>query len=399
MARIPERLPDHNPVEYINQGSDEVQVYYAVTALMEALNEMGLKDPEYSTKPFHAFLYDPDIGMRDNAYYTDNTINFTTYTPKMVNYARDNSTIWHELGHGIMDRLMGPFLTFGDTKGGYGGLSEGMADFVAQLVLNHQVGSKNFPGRNEFRVVNQIGFYLTNEFHDEGESYGGAMNDMLNAVIAAEGREGLFRFSDLTMETMRLTRNHPALSASLWFDHMIYADSLGSSTRAPGQYKDVINQILLSRNFSFAKGFKAASMKITFNNTELTNISTASREKPIAACDPSGVASYNLQLKLDNGETSFIDFPAIVKVEYKKGALQGAIKWSGEEANPTVYTVNSPSDVLDIPLKASMTCDDINQENESCKDYAYIQVYRKGESKPIAKKRFYLLIKNNKKDC
>jgi hypothetical protein len=294
---------------------------------------------------------------------------------------------------------MGPFLTFGDTKGGYGGLSEGMADFVAQLVLNHQVGSKNFPGRNEFRVVNQTGFYLTNEFHDEGESYGGAMNDMLNAVIAAEGREGLFRFSDLTMETMRLTRNHPALSASLWFDHMIYADSLGSSTRAPGQYKDVINQILLSRNFSFAKGFKAASMKITFNNTELTNISTASREKPIAACDPSGVASYNLQLKLDNGETSFIDFPAIVKVEYKKGALQGAIKWSGEEANPTVYTVNSPSDVLDIPLKASMTCDDINQENESCKDYAYIQVYRKGESKPIAKKRFYLLIKNNKKDC
>lgn len=399
LTRIPLRLPDHNPVQYINQGTDEVQVYYAVTVLMEALNEMGLRDPEYATKPFHAFLYDPDIGMRDNAYYTDNTINFTTYQPKSINLARDNGTIWHELGHGIMDRLMGPFLTFADTKAGYGGLSEGMADFVEQILVYHQMGDKDFPGRNDFRIINQTGFYLTNEYHDEGEAYGGAMNDMLEKVIAAEGREGLFRFTDLTLEAMRLSRNHPALTARLWFQQMLFADSLGGNDRRPGQFSSVIKAALLARNFSFSKDFKPASMKITLADAEITNVSVASREKPIEACDPSGVVGFDLKMKLTNADTSFMTYPATVKVEYQKGALQGAIKWIGEETNPQVYTVQSEADLLNIPIKASMTCDDINQENESCKDYAYIQVYRKGESKPVAKKRFYLLIKNNKKEC
>src|SRR3954468_9296015 len=99
---------------------------------MESLHNMGFSDPELSTRPFNAFLYDPDISMRDNAYYTDDTINFTTYSPTAVNAARNNNTIWHELGHGVMDRLMGDFITLADT----GGLSEGMADFVAQLVLH-----------------------------------------------------------------------------------------------------------------------------------------------------------------------------------------------------------------------------------------------------------------------
>jgi hypothetical protein len=107
LSRIPVRLTNHDTVSYINNGFDEIQVYYGVTVLMDALVEMGFTDPELSSKPFHAFLYDPDIGMKDNAYYYDNTINFTTYNPKNPNLARDNPTIWHELGHGVMDRLMG----------------------------------------------------------------------------------------------------------------------------------------------------------------------------------------------------------------------------------------------------------------------------------------------------
>jgi hypothetical protein len=104
------RLADHNPTEYINDGFDELQVYHSINTLFESLQAMGFTDPELSTRPFHAFLYDPDIGSRNNAYYTDDTINFATYTPQAVNYARDNPTIWHELGHGIMDRMMGDSL-------------------------------------------------------------------------------------------------------------------------------------------------------------------------------------------------------------------------------------------------------------------------------------------------
>lgn len=397
LTRVPERLPDHDPVAYINSGFDEVQVYYGVTVLMDALSEMGFEDKELSTKPFHAFLFDPDISMKDNAYYWDNTINFTTYNSNQPNLARDNPTIWHELGHGVMDRLMGAHLIFGDTKSNYGGLSEGMADFLAKIVVEHQTNGENFPGKNDFRIINRTGFYLTNEFHDEGEAYGGVMSDMLDAVIKKEGREGLYDFTDLTLETMRLTRNHPSLTPRGWFEQMLYADELGSEVREPNQYKTIITNALVSRNFAFASSFAPAAMAVTFGNVELTNVSPASREKPLVGCGVDGVVAHDLKVQLKAGDAHFIKFPAIVKVEYKKGALQGAIRWEGEQANPTVYTVNTAEEVLNIPLRASMECETVNQPDGSCKDYAYLQVFNQGETKPLAKKRFYL--KLNRAEC
>lgn len=396
LQRIPFRDPKNDAITYINSGVDEAQVYYAVTVLMESLADMGFKDKELSEKPFHAFLYDPDIGMQNNAYYTDNTINFTTYTHDNPNLARDNSTIWHELGHGVMDRLMGPHLAFSN-GGGYGGLSEGMADFVASIIVEHQTDGVEFPGKNSFRILNETGFYLTNEFHDEGEAYGGVMNDMLLTAISYEGKTGLYAFTDLTLETMRLTRNHPSLSAADWFEMMLYADSLGSNVRAPNKYKELITDSLSSRNFSFDPSFIAAAMNIKFDGIELTATSAASREKPLISCGKEGVVSYELELSLREGSSKFINFPATIKVEYKKGALQGAIKWIGEDSNPQVYTVNSPQEVITLPIKASLECDSINQPDGSCKDYAYIQVWNNGSKKPIAKKRFYLKI--NKDNC
>lgn len=397
LTRIPFRHPDHDPVSYINSGFDEVQVYYAVTVLMESLIELGFTDKDLSEKPFHAFLYDPDIGMKDNAYYYDNTINFTTYESGTPNLARDNSTIWHELGHAIMDRLMGSHLGFADSKSGYGGLSEGMADFVASIVTEHQTGGASFPGKQEFRIINETGFYLTNEFHDEGEAYGGAMNDMLMTVLSDEGNEGLHAFTDLTLEAMRLTRNHPALSAESWFQHMLYADEIGSSVRPQGKFRKIIVNALSARNFSFAKSFRPAQMNLQFDGTVLTNESEGSRENPLVHCEKDETVSYDLKLNLSAGDTKFITFPAIVKIEYKKGALQGAIRWKGEEKNPEVFTLSSEEETLTLPLRASMHCDFINQPDGSCKDYAYIQVFNEGSLKPIAKKRFYL--KLNRFSC
>lgn len=390
LSRIPFRHPEHNPVSYINSGVDEAQVYYAVTVLMESLVDMGFTDKELSEKPFHAFLYDPDIGMKDNAYYYDNTINFTTYNPGSPNMARDNPTIWHEMGHAVMERIMGSYLGFADSKGGYGGLSEGMADFIAQIVLEHETSGANFPGKNDFRIINETGFYLTNEFHDEGEAYGGAMNDMLMTIISYEGRQGLVSFTDLTLEAMRFTRNHPALSAASWFEHMLLADELGSSVRSSGKYREVILNALKARNFSFLKSFRPASMAVSFDGKELTNESPGSRENPLVHCGEEGDVSYDLKLALRSGDTNFINFPAIVKVEYKQGALQGAVKWEGETQNPEVFELKTEDELLTIPLKASLKCDFVNQPDGSCKDYAYIQVFNKGSKKPIAKKRFYL---------
>jgi hypothetical protein len=391
LNRVARRLPDHDPSTLIADGFDEIQVYWAVTTFMESLAQNGFKDPELSTRAFNAFLYDPDIGMRDNAYYTDDTINFTTYSSDAVNYARDNSTIWHELGHGVMDRLMGDFIRLADT----GGLSEGMADFCAALVIQDVMKDEVYAGSQDYRILNNTGFALTNEVHDDGESYGGTMRDILDLANKKYGPEaGLAKVTDLTMEAMRLTRNNPGLTAQGWFGHMLFADELASSVRAPGDLADLINQALASRNFSW-DGTVGAELIIKNGATVLTSETEGAREHPIRlSMATDEVVNYNLKVSLKSVSNYQFQYPVTVKVEFHKGALQGAVHWVGEENSPLVYTLNSEADELDIPLTATGSCDQINQPDGSCKDYAYIQIFNNGHEseKPSAKKRFYLKI-------
>lgn len=388
--RVARRLPDHNPESYLNDGFDEIQVYWAVTQMFDSLRSMGFTDPDLSTRPFNAFLYNPDISYKDNAFYTDDTINFTTYSPKAANFARHNPTIWHELGHGVMDRLMGDHIQLADT----GGLSEGMADFVAQMVLTDIAGEANFPGKFDQRIFNQTGFLLTNEVHDDGEAYGGSMNDILRFAIARFGRPGLVKVTNLTLETMRLTRNHPHLTAGDWFEHMVFADSLGSpGVRQPGELKDLVMRALNGRNFVFNTGTPA---KFLLKNgaEEVTSTGPGSRPKPIKhTLKETEKAEYKLEVSLANSPTYNFKFPVTVKVSLRGGPLQGAIKWVDEDKTPFTYTLANESSKVEIPLAALGTCDEINRPDNSCVDFAYIQIWNNGETvKPQAKKRFYLRV-------
>ena len=116
-----------NTKRLIEDGFDEMQVYFSVNTWFEILHGVGFTDPELSTRPIIANLFNPDIESRDNAFYDSDTINFTTYTERNPNEARSLITVWHELGHGLMDRLQG--------SSGFsnGGLSEGIADFAAEV--------------------------------------------------------------------------------------------------------------------------------------------------------------------------------------------------------------------------------------------------------------------------
>jgi hypothetical protein len=394
LTRPAERYTDHAPVKYINDGFDEIQVYWAVTTFMESLQSLGFSDPELSTRQFHAFLFDPDIEMRDNAYYTNDTINFTTYSPKAANYARDNSTIWHELGHGIMDRLMGEgdLLQLTDT----GGLSEGMADFLAQLVVAHVMKGSQFSGANDFRIINVTGFNLTNEVHDDGEAYGGAMYDMLQAAQSQFGfDEGLKKISDLVFETMRFCRSHQALDANEWFEHMLFADELGSSHRGSNELKNIILEALAGRNFSLVDNV-VAQMEVKYNNTTILDSRVlGSRNNPIRlTMKKDETKNYQIQVKLTETEGYKFVYPVTIKIEYKKSALQGAIKWMNEEEVQAPIILSSAQNTAEFSLGAHGECESINQPDGTCKDYALIQIFNANNVlKPVAKKRFYLKIK------
>ena len=395
LSRSRQRDAQHDPAFYINQGFDEIQVYYAVTELFEQLHRFGFSDPELSTRAFNAYLYDPDIGMKDNAYYTNDTINFTTYSPRSLNYARDNSTIWHELGHGVMDRLMGDHLKFADT----GGLSEGMADFIAELVLKASWGQDDFPGYSGFRIINSTNFYLSNEVHDDGEAYGGAMRDILVSAQNQFGAsEGLAKITDLTLEAMRLTRDHPALTAEVWFRAMLFADSLGRpQVRAPGELSNLVSQALGSRNFRLDGGAVAKFTLVNGNTgAEVLSSGPGSRGQPLAhTLRPDQSVDYVLQVRLQSSDRFQFHYPLKIRAEYRKGALQGAIHWKGEENGPLEVDLAREADTASLPVQASGRCDFSNRDDGSCVDYVYVQVIDPTRpSQPLAKKRFYLRIRN-----
>ncbi len=388
--RTARRLEDNDPASYLNDGFDEIQVYWAVTQMFDSLRPFGFDDPELSTRPFHAFLYNPDITYRDNAFYTDDTINFTTYSPKSANMARDNTTIWHELGHGVMDRMMGDHIQLADT----GGLSEGMADFIAQLVVNDLTGGLEFPGKHAMRIFNNTGYYLTNEVHDDGEAYGGSMNDLLVSAMARDGKEGLHKVTDLTMETMRLTRNHPGLTAVDWFEHMLFADEMGrEGVRAPGELRQMILKALNGRNFNL-EGTAPAALVVKNGADELGSTGPGSRGNPIKVkLDDQKTAEFNMEVSVKNSTHYQFKFPVTVKVNFTGGALEGGVHWLNEEAGSLTYVLNSETELAKFTLGTDGKCDEVNRPDGSCVDYAYVQIWNQGETvKPQAKKRFYLRV-------
>jgi hypothetical protein len=387
--RLARRLPDHDPETYINDGFDEIQVYWSVTRFFESLRPMGFTDPELSTRPFNAFLYYPDVTYRNNAFYTDDTINFTTYTASSQNMARDNTTIWHELGHGLMDRLMGDHIQLADT----GGLSEGMADFLASIVVNEVTGGVPFEGKQAMRIVNQTGFHLTNEVHDDGEAYGGAMNDLLESAMAAWGRDGLAKVTDLTLEAMRLSRNHPALTANDWFDRMFFADELGrAGLRERGELRALILKSLAGRNYILEDAQPAAFIVMNGDQT-LTSTGPGSRPNPIKLqLAETETSSFVLSLKISSGTQYKFRYPVTIHAEFLTSPLQGAVRWQEEAGNPVKYVLTSESDPLTVPLTVAGKCDDVNRPDGSCVDYVHLKVLNAGDNRPAAKKRFYVRI-------
>jgi hypothetical protein len=175
---------------------------------------------------------------------------------------------------------------------------------------------------------------------------------------------------------------------------MLFADERSNDIRDAGDLADLVNQALASRNFSW-DGKKAADLIVKNGDVVVTSNTDGSREHPIRLnLSSDEKVNYNLKVSLKSVDNYKFQYPVTAKVEFHKGALQGAIHWEGEENSPLAYTLQSEEDVLDINLTASGKCDSINQPDGSCKDYAYIQIFNNGHEneKPSAKKRFYLKI-------
>lgn len=371
------------PETLMNEGFDEVQVYWTVNQWFETLHDLGFQDPQISTRPITAILFNPDIEARNNAFYDSDTINFTTYVDA-PNYARDAGTIWHELGHGLEDRIL--------NEANYdGGLSEGMADLCADILLNYVTEGIAYPQKYSRRIVNQMGFNLTNEEHDMGEAYGGTLFELSEQILKAEGMKGLRKFADLFLDGMRLSRNSPALDVQAWFQHLLYADQLGKAgLRQPGEFATRLNAILKERNFSFnANG--PATFPIQIDGLgELDSHGLGSRNNPVRFdLKANETKQFHLKVKVQDGQETQLKYPVTVQVVYRGGPLQGSAKFLNEE-QAVNQTIQKSGDEIDLPITVLAGCDEINRTDHRCSDFTYLKLYNSGEKSPIGKKRFYV---------
>jgi hypothetical protein len=376
-----------NTSALINEGFDEMQVYWAVTQWFETMQDAGFTDVELSTRPIQAFMFDPDIESQNNAFYNQDTINFTTYTDDSINEARNLITIWHELGHGLMDRLQG--------SSGFdnGGLSEGIADFAAEMVLRGYYKNQVPEAIAHRRIENRTGFQLTSEFHDDGEAYGGSLKDVLDIKIKLDGFLGYAKTCDLVLDAMRLTRQSPNLSLQDWYEALVLSDEAGKAgLRTSGEFATILQTAFANRNYVYRQPAQA-KMTLSYEETEITESSKGSRYAPIKLALAAGT-SQDFLLKLQVAASGEVyAYPLKVVISYKEtNALQGAAKFKNE--SDQVFTLNSADETVDIPVTVIAGCDSVNTSQNSCKDFVNVQVFARDATESFAKKRFYVDNKN-----
>lgn len=374
----PERDLEHSIEKYITQGADQIQVYWAVTEMMDQLHKFGFSDPEISTRKFTAILYNPEPSFRNNAYYVADTLNFTTYSGNTANFARDNTTIWHEQGHGIVDRIMGPALLLAKS----GGFNEGVADFFAEIILQATSFQKDFPGKEQQRIYKSTPFGMSNQSHDDGEAFGGAMKSVLDQAIEAFGEEGVGKTADLLLESMRFTRNHPKLDEQEWFEKLKFSDTRGSSVRESGEFSNILDNAFKGRNFT-ADGKELAEFKVEIDGRVLgPNIDAANETRKYTIGTPK---EFDLKVTLVDGADFQFRFPMRVVIESPMGALFG-LDWVGEELGPKAAVINTSGETAVIPMGLTGNCD-IVFSGTACSDLLTIKVYEAGSDKVFVKKQ------------
>lgn len=377
----PVRDPVHRPTKYINEGADGIQVYWAVNEMMDQLHAMGFTDPKISTDKFQAILYNPDRAFMNNAFYVNDTINFTLYSYNAANFARDNTTIWHELGHGIVERIMGPALGGLSTSGGF---DEGVADFFAELMVQATSYQEDFPGREHQRIFNKSLFALSNESHDAGEAFGGVMKEILDAAITQWSEQGVRKTADLLLEGMRFSRNHPKLSEQEWFEKLSFADARGSDVREKGEFAALIEEALRGRNFT-ADGKDLADFEIMIGSKKLGN--DYSNADSLSSFIIGTEQKLDIKVKLVDGADFKFTYPLRVVIQSPYGAMFGLDWINGLDDSAQELIINQSGDEAILPAGFAANCDLIMPGETGCKDMLVFQVFEPNSAKPIAKKR------------
>jgi len=126
-------------------------------------------------------------------------------------------------------------------------------------------------------------------------------------------------------------------------------------------------------------------------------VSLGSRNNPyVVTLAPGQESSYGLSVKLTSSDVTSFHYPVTVEAAYTGGALEGSVHWKGKENGPQVFVLKNESELANLTVTATSKCDAVNRPDGSCSDYVYIRIFNNGETRPNAKKRFYVRVKSPK---
>jgi len=352
------------PAELMKQGFDEIQTYDMVTTFFEAMQSMGLTDPELSTKPVNVVLYNPDV--EDNAYSTlEGEINFGLYSSDTPSMARSNATGWHELGHELIGRLAHPEL------GGVASwaMHEGVSDFVAHAIIRLIDDPVMTPYSADPRPYNTTLFHLNNEVHDAGEAFGGSLVDLTDLAEQRFGRRaGTQRVMELVLETLRLIRGNPNLTEESWYEHMLYADTLPRPSviteRKPGELTEFIKAVFGRRNIRTDAQDKLARFEVEYkvekSDADYKTIS-AEDDFVTVTMGSDGQTPQKLSFKVEiaDGTRAKLSYPLtaelVIRPRKKTGVPVGP---SSEQEFKQSVVIREPAAQFEFPLAIAAKCPD-----------------------------------------
>ena len=383
-------IASNNPTKSFEDNYDALHVYHGTEHFFKKFKDLGYTDFSDKELFLKAYLYSKE--MKNNAFFDGDSINFTTYSGDFPNYARSNRVIWHELGHSVFRKLVKGY----ETPNSGGGVNEGTADFMSYLLARDAGIELDYPGFSDLRIFSPLGFGYANETHDDGMAFGGSLKDILESKIKISGKESaILKMTDLLMTTFRLVRNNLKLNETEFFSALLFADEYGSEIRQKDEFKNLINEALSKRNFSFNEAEKnVLHVKIEGEGDlvsgEVTQDGYGSGNESILLNEQegivSGVVKVRLELKNDSKKLPF----KVKAMVYNKD--DSGITWISKNQ---IFVVNDKNEELQIPVKFSGKCKNYNMNPTSCGGRLSISYLEEGTDWSFAKRAVFFDIEKN----
>ena len=163
--------------------------------------------------------------------------------------------------------------------------------------------------------------------------------------------------------------------------------------REPGELRSIIEAALARRNYGDEKD--RAKFVLTFADGTATKVIDSQAEgsrynEHVVTLSSKDSITVPLSVAVTDGTALKFTAPK-VELEFGNSASQNSIEWA-DETTPHFSPGALTGGRLDFTVTAKGACQVKNRE-DGCADFVLVKILDAGQDKPVAKKRFYLRIK------